>query len=111
MAQGAKQYSTTPEFFYDELAKSIQKTFINSKVVPILFPASNDNSYFRTSDVPVYGLNPMILDPEQIKAIHNKIEYIDLDDIENGIKVFEDFLQSVLFPENPIDSVQVKRQQ
>ena len=111
VAQGAKQYSTTPEFFYDELAKSIQKTFINSKVVPILFPASNDNSYFRTSDVPVYGLNPMILDPEQIKAIHNKNEYIDLDDIENGIKVFEDFLQSVLFPENPIDSVQVKRQQ
>lgn len=109
--QGARQYATTPEFFYDELAKSIQKIFPNARVVPILFPASNDNSYFRASGTPVYGLNPMILSTEQIRSIHNKDEYIDVEDIEKGTLVFENFLQSVLFPRPTIDSALVKRQQ
>jgi acetylornithine deacetylase/succinyl-diaminopimelate desuccinylase-like protein len=108
--QGARQYATTPEFFYDELAKSIQKTFPNAVAMPILFPASNDNSYFRASGTPVYGLIPMMLSTEQIRSIHNKDEYIDVEDIEKGAQVFENFLQSVLFPKPSIDSAQVKRQ-
>lgn len=94
--QGSPQYQTTPEFFFEELKKAIVQTFPGAKVAPILFPASSDNSYYRTSGCPVYGLNPMIVSARQIQAIHNTNEYIDLDDIETGIQVFENFLQSVL---------------
>ena len=93
--KGSPQYETIPESFYDELKEAIVKTFPNSVVSPILFPASSDNSYYRASGCPVYGLNPMIVSTGQIQAIHNYNEYIDLDDIENGINVFENFLESV----------------
>jgi carboxypeptidase PM20D1 len=93
--KGSPQYETTPEFFYDELKQAVIEIFPNSVVLPVLFPASSDNSYYRTWGCPVYGLNPMIVSTGQIQAIHNYNEYIDLDDIENGIKVFENFLESV----------------
>jgi carboxypeptidase PM20D1 len=93
--QGSIQYETKPDFFYDELKKAIVQIFPGAVVAPILFPASNDNSYFRASGCPVYGLFPMIISARQIKAIHNANEYLDLEDIENGIQVFLHFLKSV----------------
>jgi carboxypeptidase PM20D1 len=103
--KGPPQYTTTPEFFFDELKRAIKRTFKYAEVSPIMFPASNDNSYYRATGCPVYGLNPMIVSSEQIKAIHNANEYIDLDDIENGIKVFTNFLQSVQKLYTSTDSV------
>lgn len=95
--QGTVQYYTTPEYFYNELEKAIVQVFPNSQVVPILLPAGNDNSYFRKSGCPVYGLYPMIVSSKQLLSIHNSNEYLDLEDIDNGIKVFESFLQSVQY--------------
>ena len=94
--EGPPQFSTHPEFFYDLISGALQKTFAGSEVVPILFPASNDNSYFRAAGCPVYGLNPMIISRLQLKSIHNYNEYIDLEDIDKGIEVYESFLRSVL---------------
>lgn len=109
--KGALQYSTTPEFFFDELKNAIKQTFKSAEVCPIMFPASNDNSYYRATGCPVYGLNPMIVSSGQIKAIHNANEYIDLDDIENGIDVFTNFLQSVQKSYRPTDSASTTIQQ
>jgi len=78
------------------LENAIQHTYSGFEVVPVLFPASSDNIYYRNESCPVYGLNPMILSPQQIRAIHNNNEFIDLDDIDKGIEVFEKFLSSVL---------------
>ena len=96
-----KQFSTSPELFYNHLAGAIQQTFPGSVVVPILLPASTDNSYYRASGCPVYGLNPMILSKDQIASIHNYDEYIEVEAIEKGIQVFDTFLRSVLMPVNP----------
>jgi carboxypeptidase PM20D1 len=109
--KGPLQYSTTPEFFFDELKNAIKRTFKSAEVSPVMFPASNDNSYYRAAGCPVYGLNPMIVSSGQIKAIHNANEYIDLDDIENGINVFTNFLQSVQKSYTPTDSVSTTIQQ
>ncbi|MBV5313719.1 MAG: M20/M25/M40 family metallo-hydrolase [Prolixibacteraceae bacterium] len=109
--KGPLQYSTTPEFFFDELKNAIKRTFKSAEVSPVMFPASNDNSYYRAAGCPVYGLNPMIVSSGQIKAIHNANEYIDLDDIENGINVFTNFLQSVQKSYTPTDSVSTIIQQ
>ena len=62
----------------------------------MLFPASADNVYFRREGVPVYGLNPFMVDHEQINAIHNYNEFIDIEDLERGIKVYTFFLKDLL---------------
>jgi len=100
--QRPKQSGTNPEFFFNQLAKSIQVVYEGAEVVPILFPASNDNFYFRSDECPVYGLNPMITSKLQIQSIHNYNEFIDLEDIDKGIEVFENFLRSVLFSPDSI---------
>jgi acetylornithine deacetylase/succinyl-diaminopimelate desuccinylase-like protein len=99
--ESPKQFTTGPEYFYNYLIKAIQHSFRGSEVVPILLPASTDNSYFRASGCPVYGLNPMIMSQKQIQSIHNFDEFIDLEDIDKGIDVFENFLRLVLFPVTP----------
>lgn len=91
-------YTSYPETFFDKLGMSIKKVFQNAIVVPMLLPASADNSYYRASGCPVYGLNPMIIEGKQMSSIHNYDEYIDIEDIHNGILMFEDFLSSLLVP-------------
>jgi carboxypeptidase PM20D1 len=109
--EGPPQFTTQPEFFFAKLAKAIEHTFTNSEVVPILFPASNDNSYYRASGCPVYGLNPIIMSPLQIKSIHNNDEYIEVEKIDKGIEVLENFLRSVLVMSAPTPSSTSKHQQ
>lgn len=91
-------YTSYPEIFFDKLSISIKKIFHNAEVIPMLLPASTDNSYYRTAGCPVYGLNPMIIETTQINSVHNYDEYIDIEDINNGILIFEDFLQALLKP-------------
>lgn len=109
--QGPNQITTQPEFFFAKLAKAIKQTYTNAEVVPILFPASNDNSYYRAAGCPVYGLNPIIMSPLQIKSIHNNDEYIELEKIDKGIEVLETFLRSILILPNTTRSSTTMHQQ
>ncbi len=101
---------TRPGPFFTQLEKAIKHTFSKAEVIPILFPASSDNHYYRTESCPVYGFNPWIMSQDQIKSIHNTNEYIDLEDIDKGIEVFENFLRSVLLKEDPASSALNNRQ-
>ena len=97
--------STKPECFYEELSIAFKKEFSGVAVVPMLLPASTDNSYYRSKGYSAFGLNPFILSPLQIESIHKSNEYIDIEDIEKGINVFEHFLNAVIS-----DSLRVKQQ-
>ncbi len=94
--RGVAPLSTDPEYFFDLIAESLKKEFGASTVVPMLLPASTDNSYFRTVGIPTYGINPMIVSAGQLAAIHNYDEFIKLEDIDRGINTFVDFLKKVL---------------
>ncbi len=109
--EGPEQFTTLPEFFFNKIAKAIHHSFTDAEVVPILFPASNDNSYYRATGCPVYGFNPMIMSPLQIKSIHNNNEYIELNKIDKGIEVLETFLRSVLILPDPTLSSTIMHQQ
>lgn len=87
---------TMPEFFFDKISDAIKYEFQGAAVIPMLFPASADNVFFRQEGVPVYGINPFIVDYEQINAIHNYNEFIDIEDLERGISVFSFFLKDLL---------------
>jgi carboxypeptidase PM20D1 len=94
------QYSTKPDQYFDYLDAAIKNNFKAAEVVPMLFPASCDNSYYRKSGCPVYGLNPLIVSQDQLQAIHNSNEYIDFDDIAKGINVFCDFIELIMYAPN-----------
>lgn len=87
---------TVPEHFFDRIAASIKREFKGAAVIPMLFPASADNVYFRKEGVPVYGINPYMVDYQQIDAIHSYNEFIDIEDIERGIRVFTTFLEEMM---------------
>jgi len=87
---------TVPEYFFDCMSNAIKKEYNKADVIPMLLPASTDNNYYRSLGIPVYGINPMVVEPEQLKAIHNYNEYIKVVDIYKGIDVFTSFLNSIL---------------
>lgn len=96
---GCLSQTSYPEFYFEKLAASIKKVFTNAEVYPMLLPASTDNSYYRDA-CPVYGINPMIISNHQLQSIHNYNEHIDIEDIEKGILVFEEFLNLLLLPQS-----------
>lgn len=87
---------TIPEYYFEKLSLALKHEFKGTAVIPMLFPASADNVYFRREGVPVYGLNPFMVDNEQINAIHNYNEFIDIEDLDRGIKVYTFFLKDLL---------------
>lgn len=94
--QGITAKGTIPEYFFNCLASAIKSEFKGADVIPMLLPASTDNNYYRSLGIPVYGINPMIVESKQLKAIHNINEYIKVVDIDKGIGVFTTFLEAIL---------------
>ncbi|HLF33337.1 MAG TPA: M20/M25/M40 family metallo-hydrolase, partial [Cyclobacteriaceae bacterium] len=81
---------------YYRLSESLKKAYPECEIIPILFPATTDNNYFRKYDIPTYGINPVCFDKEILKTIHNEDERISIDNLEKGIMVYYDILQSAL---------------
>ena len=94
--QGPLALTTTPEAYYEILKQSLQETYPATSVIPILFPASSDNSYYRGSDYPVYGISPIIFSAEQIASIHNVDEHMVIEGFQKGIDAFENFIKRVM---------------
>lgn len=63
--------------------------------MPILFPATNDNNYFRNKSIPTYGIIPVILSVEAMESVHNRNERISIENLKKGIKVFQEFIRKV----------------
>ncbi|OFX53052.1 MAG: hypothetical protein A2046_06325 [Bacteroidetes bacterium GWA2_30_7] len=85
--------------FFKNMEKALICEYPESKVVPILFPATTDNNYFRQHDIPVYGILPIVFDQELIESVHNINERIKIDDLYRGINVYSVFIQSMTNPE------------
>lgn len=96
VSKGITAKGTLPEYFYDRIADAIKSQYKGTHVIPMLLPASTDNNYYRSLGIPVYGINPMMVSSDQLKAIHNYDEFIKVVDIDKGIDVFTSFLQSIL---------------
>lgn len=86
---------TEPEEFYDIMSTAIKMEYKDAEVIPLLFTASTDNNFYRSTGIPVYGISPMIVSDEQLNAIHSFDEFIKIEDLERGIKVFTTFIGSI----------------
>ena len=79
---------------YNNIKKAVQTVFPTANVVPVLFPATTDNSYFRSVDVPAYGLLPFQLNQEMIESVHGFNEKLPLKAINDGVNVYVAFLKN-----------------
>ena len=95
--RGMASAGTVPDKYFALLASAIEKEFTDSKIIPMLLPASTDNNFFRALGIPVYGINPMMVSDKQLKAIHNYNEFIKIEDLTKGIVVFSSFLENLLY--------------
>lgn len=78
--------------FYQALEAAIQQEVPQAVVIPILFPATTDNTYFRSYDVPTYGMVPTLMNEELIKTVHSIDERMPVSGLEQGIRIYTDML-------------------
>ncbi len=52
---------TDPDQYFNFIKQAIKRVFPGSAVFPVLFPAANDNNYFRIHNIPAYGVLPACL--------------------------------------------------
>lgn len=79
---------TNPYFI--KLAVALKTVYPEAAAIPILFPASNDNNYFRIIGVPVFGLTSIYMHKSLLSSIHNSNERIPIRDLHAGIAVYKD---------------------
>lgn len=81
--------------YYEIMSSSLKENYTNSVVIPILFPATTDNNYFRNKNIDVYGIIPAVLSIDDMQSVHNKNERISIDKLNKGIEVFKEFIKKV----------------
>lgn len=84
--------------YYDALENAVYEVFGDVAVATILFPAHNDNVFFRAKGIPSYGLLPVILPLELVESIHNINERMSIKALLEGIEVYKALLNSLINP-------------
>jgi len=87
---------TKPDHYYDLFSEAIKKVHSDAEVIPFLFLASSDNSYFRNKKVPTYGIMPLELNAELMQTVHGVNERIPVSGLNSGIEVYYNFFESLL---------------
>lgn len=78
---------------YEYMKLAIQKIYPTAHVIPLLFPATTDNSYFRNVNIPSFGVLPFELNKQMVESVHANNEKIPVKAIEQGINVYVELLK------------------
>lgn len=84
-----------PGIFYKLLENSLLDVYPDAKVAPILFPATNDNNYFRAKGIPAYGILPVKMNKEMLESIHSNDENMPVDLLVSGSRVYYSFIEQL----------------
>lgn len=88
--------SSPNTLYYNALETAIQQIYPQAATVPILFPASSDNNYFREKGILVYGITPVFMSRSDLESIHNANEHIKISQLKEGIAVYQQFLKTLM---------------
>jgi len=61
-----------------------------------LFPATSDNSHFRSEGIPAYGMFPARMDLDCLKGVHNANERIPVSSLLEGVSVYYKLIYNIL---------------
>jgi len=66
------------------LASSAQEEWPGAEVTPYLFQASTDAGAWRSRGVPVYGIYPYPIDPDDLTRMHGNDERVSVESLRQG---------------------------
>jgi acetylornithine deacetylase/succinyl-diaminopimelate desuccinylase-like protein len=78
--------------FFAVLDRTLQQHWPGSIVVPMLTPGATDSRFFRQKGVNAYGLEPIVIDQQELAGMHGVNERISLENIRRGVQVAYDIL-------------------
>lgn len=81
--------------YYRILDESIQAIHPQGNNIEIIFPATSDNSIFRSHDIDVFGIFPAVFSREEMESIHNVNERISHKAFHDAIDVYHHFLMGI----------------
>jgi len=95
--EGPNCESTNPDLFYQAMEESLYAYHPteNVHVIPMLFPATTDNGFFREAGIPTYGFMPAEVSQQEIKNVHNANESISKEALNDGILIYTIFLKNL----------------
>ena len=73
---------------YENMAKAIKTVFPAAHVIPVTFPATTDNSYFRSININSFGVLPFQLNEEMLESVHSSNEKLPVKALKDGIGVY-----------------------
>jgi carboxypeptidase PM20D1 len=81
---------------YLALKEACEAVDQGAAVIPILFPGSTDNNYFRAKGINVYGLTPIHTSRALLETIHGADERIPLTELARGIHFYKALIESLM---------------
>ena len=81
---------------YLAIKEACETTDQGAAVIPILFPGSTDNNYFRAAGINVYGLTPIRTSRALLETIHGADERIPLPELARGIHFYKALIANLM---------------
>jgi acetylornithine deacetylase/succinyl-diaminopimelate desuccinylase-like protein len=72
---------------YRALEREAKATFMGAEVTPYLFQAGTDAGAWRNRGVPVYGIYPYPITPEQLTRMHGNDENVSVESLRLGTEM------------------------
>jgi acetylornithine deacetylase/succinyl-diaminopimelate desuccinylase-like protein len=93
-AESLKSSSTNTDL-YRALEASAHSTWPGRPVTPYLFQAGTDATAWRSRGIPVYGIYPYPITPEDLTRMHGNDERVAIESLEQGTEMIYETLVRV----------------
>jgi acetylornithine deacetylase/succinyl-diaminopimelate desuccinylase-like protein len=80
---------------YDALVKRAKETYPGALVTPYLFQAGTDAFPWRSRGIPVYGIYPYPITPEDLTRMHGNDERVPVASLESGLRLVTNVILDV----------------
>ncbi len=77
------------------LSSAIKRHHPDATVVPTAIPYGTDSNAFRHHGTKSYGILPVVLSASIVASMHSDSERLPVDQIESGIRIFDEALTEV----------------
>ncbi len=78
--------------YYHAMKDAIISVYPDAAVAPMMFPAHNDNIFFRMHGIPAYGVLPALLSEEMVESIHAANERMSKLELYRGVMVYKELI-------------------
>jgi carboxypeptidase PM20D1 len=94
--QSPSAMPTKPGKTFVTIEKALQKAYPGCDAISVLFPATTDNSFFRSVGIDSYGILPLELNQNLISRVHGTNECLPVPVIFKGIEAYKMMMSELL---------------